>query len=99
MHCMSDVEVPDNVGRVEVEGGVVSQWLNEAACWCVSCRKDAVGGVIQQHVPQKSWEGEKNKGLEAAVGSNGATQPSFVGPGRKYCHRLRSFMESSVRRT
>ena len=40
---MSDVEVPENVGRVGVEGGVVSQWLNEATSWCVSCRKAAVG--------------------------------------------------------
>ena len=32
-----------NVDRVEVEGGIVSQWLNEVICWCDGCRKGGVG--------------------------------------------------------
>lgn len=32
-----------NVDRVEVEGGIVSQWLDEVICWRDCCRKGAVG--------------------------------------------------------
>lgn len=81
MHCMSDVEVPDNVGRVGVEGGVVSQWLNEAACWCVSCRKDAVGVSSSSTYPKRAGRERRIKAWKQQWAVMGPLNPALWGLG------------------